>query len=128
MFWLAQYGVETAIVSKTGKLAATIVPASYEVRSETRLKQYEAYFNRKDRNIAQDFARARVESVISFMEEHDMNSSRLKEWLPRINFEGNCVDEVRVNIQDFEGARLLRLILFFILSFKAMWEYSVLLW
>jgi CRISPR-associated endonuclease Cas1 len=103
LFWLAQYGVETAIVSKTGKLVACIVPASYEARSDTRLKQYEAYFNRKGVEVAQDFARARVESEISFMERHDMNPSRLEEWLPRINFEGEKVDEIRVNIQGFEG-------------------------
>ncbi|EMR73921.1 CRISPR-associated endonuclease Cas1 [Thaumarchaeota archaeon SCGC AB-539-E09] len=103
LFWLAQYGVETAIVSKTGKLVATIVPASYEARSETRLKQYEAFFNRKGVEVAQDFARARVESEISFMEEHELNASRLEEWLPRINFVGDRVDEVRVKIQGFEG-------------------------
>jgi len=103
LFWLATYGVETAIVSKTGKLVATIVPANYEARADTRLKQYEAYFNRKGVEIAQDFARARVESEISFMEKQGMNTSRLEEWLPRINFEGNSVDEVRVHIQGFEG-------------------------
>jgi CRISPR-associated protein Cas1 len=103
LFWLATYGVETSIVSKTGKLVATIVPANYEARSDTRLKQYEAYFNPKGVEIAQDFACARVESEISFMEKHDMNTARLEKWLPRINFEGNSVDEVRVNIQGFEG-------------------------
>lgn len=103
LFWLATYGVETAIVSKTGKLVATIVPADYEARSETRLKQYEAYFSRKGVEIAQGFACARVESEISFMEKHDMNTSRIEKWLPRINFEGNSVDEVRVNIQGLEG-------------------------
>jgi CRISPR/Cas system-associated endonuclease Cas1 len=35
LFWLATYGVETAIVSKTGKLVATIVPASYEARANS---------------------------------------------------------------------------------------------
>ena len=103
LFWLAQYGVETAIVSKTDKLVATIIPAVHDARAETRLKQYEAYFSCKGVEIAQDFARTRVESVISFMEEHDLNTSRLEDWLPRINFEGNRVDEVRVNIQGLEG-------------------------
>ena len=62
-----------------------------------------ARFSSKGVEVAQDFARARVESEISFMEKHDMNPSRLEEWLPRINFEGDSVDEVRVNIQGFEG-------------------------
>jgi CRISPR-associated endonuclease Cas1 len=53
--------------------------------------------------VAQDFARARVESEISFMEKHDMNTSRLEEWLPNINFEGSSVEEVRVKIQGYEG-------------------------
>ena len=103
LFWLAQYGVETAIVSKTGRLVATIVPAMADARAETRLKQYEAYFSNKGVGIAQVFARKRVESEISFMEKFDMNTSRLEEWLPRINFEGDRVDEVRVHIQALEG-------------------------
>ena len=54
LFWLATYGVETVITSKTGKLVATIVPAYDDARADTRLKQYKAYFNRKgvDRSIA----------------------------------------------------------------------------
>lgn len=34
LFWLAQYGIETAIVSKTGKLVATIVPTGNEARGD----------------------------------------------------------------------------------------------
>jgi len=103
LFWLAQYGVETAIVSKTGRLVATIVPAGDDARADTRLKQYEAYFNRKGVEIAQSFAEKRVVSEVSVMEKHDMNPSRLEEWLPRIHFEGDRVDDVRVNIQALEG-------------------------
>jgi len=103
LFWLAQYGVETVIVSKTGKLVATIVPAMTDARDDTRLKQYEAYFNRKGVEIAQAFAGKRVESEISFMERLDMNTSKLEKWLPRISFEADRVDEVRTNIQALEG-------------------------
>ena len=70
LFWLATYGVETAIVSKTGKLVATIVPAGDDARADTRLKQYEAYFNRKGVEIAQAVAKKRAESEISMMEKH----------------------------------------------------------
>ena len=84
-------------------IARAIVPARDDARADTRLKQYEAYFSSKGVEIAQDFARKRVESEISFMEKRDMNPSSLEEWLPRINFEGDRVDEVRVNIQALEG-------------------------
>ena len=73
------------------------------MKERARLKQYEAYFNRKGVEIAQDFAIKRVKSEISLMEKNDMNTLRLEKWLPGINFEGNNVDEVRVNIQGLEG-------------------------
>lgn len=103
LFWLAQYGIETAIVSKTGKLVATIVPADDDARADTRLKQYEAYFNRKGVEIAQALARKRVESEISMMEKYGFNPSKLEKWLTRLDFEGERVDEVRVRIQALEG-------------------------
>jgi CRISPR-associated protein Cas1 len=103
LFWLAQYGVETVIVSKTGKLVATIVSAYDDARADTRLMQYEAYFNRKGVEIAQAVARKRAESEISMMEKHGFNTSKLEKWLLRMDFEAERVDEIRVKIQALEG-------------------------
>ena len=103
LFWLATYGVETAIVSKTGKLVATIVPAGDDARADTRLKQYEAYFNRKGIEIAQALVEKRVSSEISVMEKHDMNTSKIESRLPVPEFEGEQIKDVRYNILGFEA-------------------------
>ena len=99
MFWLAEYGVETAIVSKTGKLVATIVPSRNEARGDTRLKQYEAYFNRKGVEIAGSFIDRRVESEISVMEKHDMNTSKIENRLPTPKWEANKIEDIRQKIR-----------------------------
>ena len=99
LFWLAEYGVETAIVSKTGKLVATIVPSRNEARGDTRLKQYEAYFNRKGVEIAGSFIDRRVESEISVMEKHDMNTSKIENRLPTPKWEANKIEDIRQKIR-----------------------------
>ena len=40
LFWLAAYGVETLITSKTGKVVSVLVPYLADNRVDTRLKQY----------------------------------------------------------------------------------------
>ena len=52
LFWLATYGVETLITSKTGKVVSVLVPYNTDNRVQTRLKQYEAYNNHKGVEIA----------------------------------------------------------------------------
>ena len=103
LFWLATYGIETVITSKTGKLVATIVLACDDSRADTRIKQYEAFNNHKGVEIAHALVRARVRSEISVMKKHDLDPSRLERWLPTLHFEGDRVDEVRNAIQTFEA-------------------------
>ena len=97
--------METAIVSKTGKLVSTLVPEKDYARADTRLKQYEAYFNNKGVEIAKGLVRKRIESEISLMEIYDLDPSRLEHSLFQLDFEGERVDEIRADIQGLEGRR-----------------------
>jgi len=103
LFWLATYGIETIVLSKTGKLVSTLVPAKDYARADTRLKQYEAYFNNKGVEIAKDLVRKRIESQISLMGKNNLDPSRLENSLFQLDFEGDRVDDIRAGLQGLEG-------------------------
>ena len=60
LFWLAQYGVETLIVSKANRVVSVLVPCESDMRANTRMMQYEAYHGEKGVLIANSFVRART--------------------------------------------------------------------
>lgn len=103
LFWLATYGIEIVITSKTGKLVSILVPYYTDNRVDTRLKQYEAYYNRKGVEIAKAFVNARIQSQISLMEKCGLKPSKLKRWLPKLDIQGDKVDDVRNRLIAFEA-------------------------
>ena len=70
----------------------------------TRIKQYEAYFNEKGVKIANSFVRARIQSQMYLFEKYDLDFTRgLEEQLNKLDIPGGNVEEVRNQLQLIEA-------------------------
>ena len=104
LYWLAQYGVETMIASKSNKVVSVLVPVEADMRANTRMMQYEAYHNQKGIKIANAFVRSKIRSEINFFENHDLQGiGRLEKIICKLDIRGKNIDEVRNRIQVVEA-------------------------
>jgi len=102
LFWLATYGIDTVIMSPSGKPLSLLLPLSSDKRVKTRMKQQEVYFNHKGVEIAKAIVKAKVENQALMLEEYGFSTKRF-----RFNFErlkGKSVEEVRARLTGAEGS------------------------
>jgi CRISPR-associated protein Cas1 len=92
------------IASKSNKVVSVLVPVEADMRANTRMMQYEAYHSQKGINIANAFVRAKIQSDINFIENHDLPGvGRLEKIIGKLDIRGKNVDEVRNRIQVVEA-------------------------
>ena len=101
LFWCAVHGIETVIISPSGKPLSLLIPLNSDARVKTRTEQYRAYFNHKGIEIAKAILKTKVECQASLLEKYGMKFKRFDLNLERIK--GKNVEEVRTRLVTLEG-------------------------
>jgi CRISP-associated protein Cas1 len=103
LFWLATYGVDTVITSKTGKIVSVIVPYQADTRADIRVKQYQAYQTPRGVAIANQILENRLRSQQELLTKNNINPDFLDKYLNKLPIKGEKVDTAREDFLGLEG-------------------------
>lgn len=78
LFWACTYGVDTLIMSNTGRLLGLMVPTGTHGRVETRIAQYKAYESPKRNAICRAILDAGIANRIWVASKHGIDTGRLR--------------------------------------------------
>jgi CRISPR-associated endonuclease Cas1 len=99
LFYAGIYNIPTMLVSQTGRVVNTMMPVSSGRNATRRLKQYEAFYNKKGVEICKALIRAKMENQIHLLEKYGQRTKAIENIIEDIDhIDGVKTDDVRKDL------------------------------